>query len=152
MHKCSKCGEKILRDEKFAQGRGKNGEPLYCCDNCYNKNKPNHPSKNIKKIKSEIYKLEQTSVVVIVLCILGFFGLFIFLVPGILLFIAAAVIYSSRRSRAATLSAHLETLTQNSRKEKTSDEDPIKHLKKRFANGKITEKEYKNKLKVLKDS
>lgn len=110
-------------------------------------------SPNERKVEEEIAKLEGGSGAVVVLIILGILGLFFFLLPGILFFVWAAILSSSRKSKATSLRAQLESLRQSKSTKlhsKTNDkENPLKILKNRFAKGEISEEEYIKKKQIL---
>ncbi|MCK4792638.1 MAG: hypothetical protein KAV87_53405 [Desulfobacteraceae bacterium] len=102
-------------------------------------------------IKKQIRQLEEGSTSVAILIILGIIGLFFFIIPGIIFFIIASSISSSRKSRAASLRAQLESI-KHAKKEKTHPaKNSLDILKIKFAEGQITEEEYKAKKKILQE-
>jgi len=113
-------------------------------------------SPNEKRIEEEIKSLEGGSGAFVVLIILGIIGIFFFIIPGIVFFIWAAVLSSSRKSKAASLRAQLESLQQTKKSSKAhiesrKEDNHLLILKKRFAEGKITESEYLKKKKILEE-
>ena len=105
-------------------------------------------SENEKAIQEQIRELEGSSGAVIVLVILGIVGIFFFLIPGIILFVAAAIVSSSRKSRAASLRAQLESIKHKTT-ESLGREQPLEILKKQFVEGKIDKKTNLEKKQVL---
>ena len=69
-------------------------------------------------------------------------------IPGIILFVAAAIVSSSRKSRAASLRAQLESIKHKTT-ESLGREQPLEILKKQFVEGKIDKKTYLEKKQVL---
>lgn len=148
MTKCAICGKNlniwaIYRDED---------RDIDLCSECYMKpvEKPKK-QENENIIKKQIRQLEEGSTSVAILIILGIIGLFFFIIPGIIFFIIASSISSSRKSRAASLRAQLESI-KHAKKEKTHPaKNSLDILKIKFAEGQITEEEYKAKKKILQE-
>ena len=161
MTKCEKCGKKIRSLFPSVYTDNERNQ-FYCCDDCYKKEKEKEIKREEKKyvglsqneriIQEQIEELEGNSGVVVILLILGIIGLFVY-GAGIILLIAAAIVYSSRKSRAASLRAQLESIKQskqvNKKVKSPVSENPLDILKKRFAEGKITEEEYNKKKSIL---
>ncbi len=110
----------------------------------------NSLSPNEQRIEEEIEELEEVSIAVIVLVILGILGLFLYL-SGIILLIVATIVSSSRKSKAASLRAQLEILRRTSKPSSVKKESYLDILKKQFAEGKLTKKEYLEKKNVLEE-
>lgn len=160
MTRCTKCGKSIGLFESYEYNKG---NPL--CMGCYGKSdkqieeekkekeeefKGLEKNYNLKTIELEIERLQRRSGAEIVLIILGIVGLFFYLIPGIIFFIIVGVISSGRKTKVASLRAQLELLKQSKKSEK-EETSALKVLKKRYAEGQISHKEFLKRKKVLKE-
>ncbi len=153
--RCKKCENKISGFLGIREDSKMEGYCIHCASDIqYEKEvkRRNSLSPNERRIEGEIVELEGGSGAVLVLVILGFIGLLFFLLPGIIFFIIAAIVSSSRKSKAASLRAQLESLKYSKKKSKSSTidkVDPLTILKRKFAEGEITEEEYLEKKNIL---
>jgi uncharacterized membrane protein len=139
---CSVCSKKI----KWYKSSKKIRNKIYCKE-CY---RTDTKEGQIIAIKKEIKDLEESGGGAWVFVILGIIGLFFYLVPGIIFFVIAGLISSSRKSKAASLRAQL-LLFDKKEKRMPSKKEPLDILKNRFASGDISEAEFLRKKKLLKD-
>ncbi|HII69168.1 TPA: hypothetical protein HA270_04795 [Candidatus Woesearchaeota archaeon] len=68
---------------------------------------------------------------------------------GIILLIAAAIVFRSRKSRAASLRVQLDILRKIQKLENTIKETPLEILTNKFARGELNREEYFGKKKVI---
>lgn len=99
-------------------------------------------------IENEIWRLEHSNGAINALVLLGIVGLFFFIIPGIIFFIWATILFNSKKSKVASLGAQLASI-ENTRKK--TYVDPLTTLKNKFIQGEITEEEYRRKKKLLKE-
>jgi len=169
--KCPECGKELKWYRLSDRTISTEGE--YICDDCWKKieikqldkkfkstgeqiEKTDYPdeeeSEDVRLIEKEIKRLKMGDGSVTALVILGIIGLFFFIIPGIIFLVWANSISSKRKSKIAELRAQLATLKQSrkeSKKSRTKEETPLGILKKRYAEGKISEKEFIKKRKLL---
>ncbi|MBT3406556.1 hypothetical protein HN419_05315 [Candidatus Woesearchaeota archaeon] len=149
--KCSASHESELSSEEVTQLKSGETILVYCLE-CNNEIQIDGSdlgsiSSVDKAIHDEISELDSCSGAEIVLIIAGVIGLFYYIIPGLVLFAIAALVGRSRKNRITDLK-HKLSFYKTPTSDKSSS-DPLKILDVKLAEGKITEKEYLRKKKLL---